>query len=75
MSKETSSLKTEDITKRLDAIIAILMDQDKIKEYNQTKKIAYLTDLKFNNPDIAKILGTSLKSVEAQKYKKKETAI
>ncbi len=73
MSKTDYHLKIEDVTKRLDVIIAILMDQDKIKGYNQTKKIEYLTNLKFSNPEIAKVLGTSLKSVDASKYKKKET--
>ena len=66
-------MKIEEITKRLDAIIAILMDQNKVKEYNQTTKIEYLTGLKFSNPEIAKVLGTTLKSVEALKYKKRET--
>jgi len=58
------------LEKRLDAIISILLNQNEIQKYKQAEKIKYLTTMKFTNPEIAFILNTTLKTVEAQKYKK-----
>ena len=60
------------ITTRLDAIISILMNQDMIKKFNQTEKIFFLTKIGFKNEEIAAILGTTLKTVESNKYRKRK---
>jgi len=67
-SEESSS--NNEIVKRLDAIISLLLNQEEIQKFKQTEKIEYLTKIKFKNPEIASILNTTLKTVEAQKYKK-----
>lgn len=57
------------IEKRLDAIISILLNPNIVKD-TQLKKIEYLTKISFSNDEISRILDTTKKSVEAQKYKK-----
>lgn len=59
----------EDIIKRLDAIISILLNNE-INNSTQLKKIEHLTKMSFNNDEIARILSTTKGSIEAQKYKK-----
>ncbi len=54
---------TEIISKKLDAIIAILMNQTKIQEENSKEKIIRLIKLGFENSEIADILGTSYSAV------------
>lgn len=73
MSKETETKNNQDITKRLDAIIAILLDNDEIQKQTDAQKIKFLTKLKFSNPEIASILNTTVGSIKAQKYRKKES--
>ncbi len=50
---------TETISKKLDAIISILMNQTQIQEENSRKKITRLIKLGFENNEIASILGTT----------------
>ena len=70
MSKnQEQSNHEEHITKRLDAIISILLKDD-INKLTQIKKIEHLTKMSFSNDEIARILNTTKQSVEAQKYKK-----
>lgn len=59
----------EDIIKRLDTIISILLNNE-INNSTQLKKIEHLTKMSFNNDEIARILSTTKGSIEAQKYKK-----
>lgn len=70
MSKNSTESPNEDIVKRLDAIISILLNSTIINDYNQLKKIEYLTKLNFSNDEIAKILSTTKGTIESQKYKK-----
>ena len=49
----------EIISKKLDAIVAILMNQTKIQEENSKEKIARLIKLGFDNNEISNILGTT----------------
>ena len=51
------------ISKRLDAILSVLMEQTQIQEQNNREKISWLNDLGFNYHEIAKILHTSTSSV------------
>ena len=73
MSKKADDDQDQkEITKRLDAIISILLNHEEIQKQNQLEKIKYLTSLKFTNPEIAHILNTTKGTVESQKYSKKE---
>jgi len=65
MSDESTT--NNEIVRRLDAIISLLLNNDNSTQLN---KIEYLTKLSFSNEEIAKILTTTKNSVEAQKYKK-----
>lgn len=51
--------ETEIISRKLDAIISILMNQTKIQEENSKEKITRLIKLGFENNEIANILGTT----------------
>ncbi len=71
MKKNTDkSNLNEEIIKRLDAIVSILLSQEEAQQYKQGEKIDYLAKMKFKNPEIAFILNTTLKTVEAYRYKK-----
>jgi len=67
MNRDKNQNDNDDIVKRLDAIISLLLNNDNSTQLN---KIEYLTKLSFSNEEISKILTTTKKSVEAQKYKK-----
>ena len=67
MNSDKNPSDNDEIVKRLDAIISLLLNNDNSTQLN---KIEYLTKLSFSNEEIAKILTTTKKSVEAQKYKK-----
>lgn len=67
MSKNNDETSNDEIIKRLDAVISILLKDDKS---TQLSKIEYLTKLSFSNEEIAKILTTTKSTIEAQKYKK-----
>ena len=54
---------SEIISKKLDAIISILMNQTKIQEENSREKISRLIKLGFENNEIADILGTTYNMV------------
>ncbi len=51
--------EAEIISRKLDAMISILMNQTKIQEENSREKIVRLIKLGFENNEIAKILGTT----------------
>lgn len=63
---------TEIISKKLDAIIAILMNQTKIQEENSKEKIARLIKLGFDNSEIANILGTTYNVVGKERSLQKK---
>ena len=65
---------TEIIGKKLDAIIAILMNQTKIQEENSREKIARLVKLDFDNSEIASILGTTYNVVGKERSLQKKRA-
>ena len=69
MSRKPLKPNDENISKRLDSIISLLLNP-KLSENTLTQKIDFLTKMSFSNEEIAKILTTTKKSVEAQKYKK-----
>jgi hypothetical protein len=71
--ESNESLLNSNIEKRLDTIISLLLNP-KNSEYTDIKKIEYLTKMSFSNDEIAKLLGTTKNSVEAQKYKKSKTS-
>ena len=48
------------ISKRLDAIISILLNQSRVDSENMKEKIARLIKLGFENQEIADILNTTL---------------
>lgn len=50
---------SEIISRKLDTIISILMNQTKIQEENLREKIIRLIKLGFENNEISDILGTS----------------
>lgn len=58
------------ISKRLDAIISILLNQQNIEKLNQKEKIQYLVKIGFKNNEIASILGITLENVKATRYAK-----
>ena len=74
MSKNSNDSECEKISNKLDTIISLLINPG-ISEDTLTKKIEYLTKMSFSNDEIAKILTTTKKSVEAQKYKKPKKKI
>ncbi len=63
------NLSDFNIQKRLDVIISLLLNPNRSKD-TDVKKIEYLTNMSFSNDEIARLLGTTKNSVEAQKYKK-----
>lgn len=70
MSKNSEEVHSEEnIIKRLDTIISILLNNE-INNSTQLKKIEHLTKMSFSNDEIARILSTTKGSIEAQKYKK-----
>ena len=67
---------TEIISKKLDAILAFLMDQTKIQEETSKEKIHRLIRLDFDdNNEIARIVGTTAGVVAKERYmlKKRKT--
>jgi len=70
MTKNSEQSNSEEnMVKRLDAIISLLLDP-KISGETLTKKMEYLTKMSFSNEEIARLLQTTKGSVEATKYKK-----
>ena len=63
----------ENIIKRLDTIISILLNNE-MNNSTQLKKIEHLTKMSFSNEEIARILSTTKGTIEAQKYKKPKKA-
>ena len=66
MSNTETTNDTNEICKRLDALIGILFTPELQSDTNQNK-IAYLTLHNFNNNAIAKILNTSSNTVSKEK--------
>jgi len=71
MKKENNQKnESNELVKRMDAMLSILLNQKIIEKSNQTDKINFLTKIGFKNNEIASILGITLKNVEASKYRK-----
>ena len=64
--------ETEIISRKLDAIISILMNQTKIQEESSREKIARLIKLGFENNEIANILGTTYNVVGKERSLQKK---
>ena len=62
----------EDIKKRLETIIGILLNQSKIQQSTMVEKIMYLSSLKYENQEIASMLGTTYSMVAKEKSKAKK---
>jgi len=67
-------VKIEDnnIKKELQTIIGILLNQSNIQEKGMGEKIRYLLSLKYENQEIADMLGTTYSMVAKEKSKAKK---
>ena len=67
-------VKIEDnnIKKELQTIIGILLNQSSIQEKGTGEKIRYLLSLKYENQEIADMLGTTYSMVAKEKSKAKK---
>ena len=61
-----------DIKKELQTIIGILLNPSKFQESTLGEKILYLASLKYENQEIADMLGTTYKLVAKVKSKSKK---
>jgi len=66
--------KNDDIKKRLETIIGILLNQS-IQQTTLTEKIRYLSDQKYENQEIANMLGTSYNMVAKVKSESKPKTV
>ena len=66
-----SNNENQEIKKRLDTIIGIMLNQS-MQQGTVKEKIKYLSSLKYDNQEIAKILGTTYSTVAKEKSKAKK---
>jgi hypothetical protein len=71
MSDNMQLFNDKRIVSRLDALIYILLDKSNLEKLTMLDKINILTALEFSNSEIARILCTSIESIESQKYRKR----
>ena len=64
--------ETEIISRKLDVIIAILLNQTKIQEESSKEKISRLIKFGFDNSEIANILGTTYSVVGKERSLQKK---
>jgi len=64
-------MKNGDIKKELQTIIGILLNPSKFQESTLGEKIHYLASLKYENQEIADMLGTTYSMVAKSKSKSK----
>jgi len=64
----------ENIKKELQTIIGILLNQSKIQEKNLGEKIRYLASMKYENQEIADMLGTTYSMAAKEKSKAKKVS-
>ena len=62
-------IEDDNIKKELQTIIGILLNQSKIQEKNLGEKIRYLASLKYENQEIADMLGTTYSMTAKEKSK------
>lgn len=67
----SSNNENQEIKKRLDTIIGIMLNQS-MEKGTMKEKIMYLSSLDYDNPEIAKILGTTTNLVAKEKSKAKK---
>jgi len=65
-------MEDKNIKKELQTIIGILLKQSKIQESSLGEKIRYLSSLKYENQEIADMLGTTYSMVAKEKSKGKK---
>jgi len=65
-------MENTNIKKELQTIIGILLNQSKIQEKGLGEKIRYLSLLKYENQEIADMLGTTYNMVAKEKSKAKK---
>jgi len=68
--KKSGNTKDDDIKKRLETIISILLNQS-IQQSTLTTKIKHLDSLGYENQEIANMLGTTYSMVAKVKSKSK----
>ena len=67
MPKTPEDNASTELSRRIDALIAIMLNPLRIQEANMRDKIALLDSFGFANQDIAKILRTTPKFVSKEK--------
>ncbi len=65
-------IEDQNIKKELQIIIGILLNQSKIQEKSLGEKIRYLALMKYENQEIADMLGTTYNMVAKEKSKAKK---
>lgn len=70
MLEKKGNKENEDIKKRLETIIGILLNQS--NQQTLTEKIRHLLDQKYENQEIANMLGTTYNMVAKVKSKMKK---
>lgn len=68
MSKESNKIN-DDIKKRMETIIWVLLNQPKIQEKTIVEKILLLSSQGYDNQEIASMLGTTYSMVAKEKSK------
>jgi DNA-binding CsgD family transcriptional regulator len=68
---EIGNIKNEQ-NKRLETIIGILLNQSNIQKMTMGEKIALLSSQKYDNQEIADMLGTTYNTVAKEKSKAKK---
>ena len=65
-------MENNNIKKELNAIIGILLNQSKIQQWSLSDKIRYLSDMDYENQEVAKMLNTTYNMVAKEKSKAKK---
>jgi len=65
-------MENRDIKKELQTIVGILLNQSKFQDSTLGEKIRYLASLKYENQEIADMLGTTYSMVGKEKSKAKK---
>jgi len=71
---EAGNKKDVGTNKRLETIIGILLNQSNIQKRTMGEKIMYLSSQKYENQEIADMLGTTYSTVAKEKSKAKKKA-
>ncbi|MGI0045897.1 MAG: hypothetical protein ACREBB_01730 [Nitrosotalea sp.] len=72
MIEKEGNNTNDDVKKRLETMIGILLNQTKIQETTLGEKITYLSSQGYENQEIANMLGTTYSMVAKEKSKAKK---